>query len=75
MELQEKTLGPDDREVATCAYNLASTYRVLGRYTEAEALMHRVVQISELHPGEACWDLEQMGRMCRAVAKSICRRR
>ena len=47
VELAEAELGPDDNRTATALNNLAESYRVQARYTEAEPLYHRALKISE----------------------------
>ena len=41
LSLREKSLGPNDPNVATNLNNLAESYRVQGKYPEAEALFRR----------------------------------
>ena len=41
------TFGPDASETATALNNLAQTYQSLARYTKAEALLRRAIEIDE----------------------------
>ena len=50
-ELAEETRGPDHPEVAASLNNLASLYKVKGRYSEAEPLFLRSLAIAEQAPG------------------------
>ena len=43
----EKTLGPDDPNLATRLNNLANLYQATGRYAEAEPLFQRAIAIIE----------------------------
>jgi tetratricopeptide (TPR) repeat protein len=45
LEISEKSLGRDHRDVATTLNNLAGLYRAQGRYSEAEPLYKRCLSI------------------------------
>ena len=51
LELRKKEFGPDDPTTATLLNNLATLYRVQGRYAEAEPLMKRAFAIREKELG------------------------
>ena len=48
LEIVEKAFGPDHPYAAASLNNLAGLYRTQGRYTEAEPLHQRVLEILEL---------------------------
>jgi tetratricopeptide (TPR) repeat protein len=45
--IREKTLGTDHPDVATSLNNLALLYSTTGKYSEAEPLYKRALEISE----------------------------
>jgi tetratricopeptide (TPR) repeat protein len=47
MAIYERALGPQHPWVADLLQELASLYRIQGRYTEAEPLLKRALAISE----------------------------
>ena len=48
LKIREKTLDPEDPDLAISLGSLARLYRVLGRYGDAEPLYHRSLNIQKM---------------------------
>src|SRR5437879_11900022 len=73
MAIWEKTLGPDQPEVATSLHNLAVVYHDERKYAEAEPLYKRALGIWEKAGGmenpEAAATLNSLGELYRTQGK------